>query len=74
MKTYSTKEAADKAGIHWTTLTRWVVEKRVRPSQEIPVGSQKIWRWTEAGVRHVLRFKAKHYREGSGRRKPKPKK
>ena len=73
-KTYSTKEAADLAGISWATLRRWVVEGRIVPSQVIPMGSLEIWRWTEAGVRGVRLYKAKHYREGSGIKKPKPKK
>ena len=71
MKTYSTKEAADLAGIHWTTLTRWVEAGRVHPSQVIPVGERELWRWTDAGIRQILRFREKFYADGQGRRKPK---
>jgi len=74
VKTYSTKEAARKAGIHWITLHRWMVAGKVRPSEQIGMNGGKHWRWTERDIAKVREHKAKHFREGQGRKKKKVKK
>ena len=68
-KTHSTKEAATLAGIHLATLLRWVAAGRVRPSQIIPTGERELWRWTDADVKRVRRFKKENYRKGRGPKK-----
>ena len=73
MKTYSTKEAARKAGVHWITLHRWMVKGKVQPSQQIGMNGGKHWRWTERDIEKIRKHKAKHFREGQGRRKKKMK-
>jgi predicted site-specific integrase-resolvase len=72
MKTYSTKQAAANAGIHWVTLHRWLAKGHVRASQHIQMNGTKLWRWTDADVEKVRKFKQQNYRKGRGR-KPKPK-
>jgi len=69
MKTYSTKEAARLAGIHWVTLHRWLAAGGVRPSQSIKFNGGKLWRWTAADVERVRKYRAAHYRKGRGRKK-----
>lgn len=71
MKTYSTKQAARLAGIHWITLHRWVTDGKVGPSQAIPINGRKYWRWTVRDVKTVREHKAAHYRKGRGRKKKK---
>jgi hypothetical protein len=68
VRTYSTKEAAKAAGIHWITLHRWMVARKVSPSQQIGMDGGKHWRWTEGDIERVKKHKAKHFREGQGRR------
>jgi predicted site-specific integrase-resolvase len=72
MKTWSTKQAAKQAGIHWVTLLRWMAAGRVRASQIIQFDGEKHWRWTELDVRKLKEYKLANYRKGRGR-KPKPK-
>jgi predicted site-specific integrase-resolvase len=71
-KTYSTEQAAKMAKVHWTTLHRWLRAKKVRPSIAVPLNGRTLWRWTDADVEKVRKYKQEHYRKGRGR-KPKPK-
>ncbi len=73
MKTYSTKEAARKARVHWVTLHRWMAADKVRPSQQIGMNGGKHWRWTEKDIKKVIAYRAEHFREGQGRRSKKVK-
>jgi predicted site-specific integrase-resolvase len=68
MKTYSTKEAAARAAIHYITLHRWVASGKVGPSQSIRMNGHKIWRWTDSDVEKVRKYKQGHYRKGRGRK------
>ncbi len=72
-KTYSTKQVARAAGIHWITLYRWMAAGKVRSSVAIPINGQTIWRWTDADVKRVRRYKEKNYYKGRGGSKPKVK-
>ncbi len=69
MKTYSTKQAATLAGIHSVTLYRWMSAGKVRASQAIPLNGTKLWRWTQADVEKIRKYKAAHYWEGRGVKK-----
>jgi hypothetical protein len=71
-KTYSTQQAAAMAGIHWMTLHRWLAASKVRASIGTPMNGRTLWRWTDADVERVRKYKAENYRKGRGR-KPKPK-
>ncbi len=71
MRTHSTKEAAKLAKVHFITLQRWVKAGRVRPSQTIQQDGFSLWRWTDADVERVRKYKAAHYRKGRGRKKKK---
>lgn len=66
MKTYSTQQAARKAGIHVVTLRRWLAAGEFRPSVAVPMAGRTLWRWTSADVE-----KLKRYREQFGGRWPK---
>lgn len=72
MRTYSTKEAAKRAGIHWVTLHRWLADKKARPNIQPSIGvrtnGSTLWRWTAADVERVLKYKAMNYRKGRGRK------
>ena len=68
MKTYSTKQAAARAGIHFITLQRWVSEGKVHPSQRIKQNGFALWRWTDSDVARVRRYKREHYGKGRGRK------
>jgi hypothetical protein len=72
MKTFSTRETANRVGVHYITLHRWIAGKKVRASQSIRMNGHVLWRWTESDVEKVRKFKASNYRKGRGR-KAKPK-
>ena len=72
-KTYSTKQVAKAVGIHWVTLHRWLSAGKVRASAPIHMNGYTLWRWTEADVERVKKYKAKNYWKGRGGSKPKPK-
>ncbi len=70
-KTYSTKEAARQAKIHWVTLFRWQTDGKVSASEEIGMNGGKHWRWTAKDIAKIKDYKREHFREGQGRRKKK---
>jgi len=67
-RTYSTQQAASKAGIHPVTLRRWLAAKKVRPSLGVPYDGRTLWRWTDADVEKLRDHKAAQYRKGRGRK------
>jgi hypothetical protein len=69
MRTYSTKQAAQLARIHWVTLFRWLSAEKVRPSIAIPLEGRTLWRWTDRDVEKVRKYKTAFYRKGRGRKK-----
>lgn len=69
VNTYSTRQAAKKAGIHWVTLRRWLASGRIRPSQALPYDGRTLWCWTEEDVQRLREYKQNHYRKGRGRKK-----
>ncbi len=71
MKTYSTKEAARQAAIHWVTLLRWLAAGKVAASEEIGMNGGKHWRWTSKDISKIRKYKKQHFREGQGRRSKK---
>ena len=73
-KTYSTKEAARRVGIHWVTLLRWQADNKVSPSEEIGMNGGKHWRWTAKDIHRIKEYKRKYFRKGQGRRTKKLKK
>ena len=69
VKTYSTEEAAELAGIHRITLVKWLRKGMVSSSIEYPAKNGVFRPWTEADVKKLSRFKESHYWEGRGRPK-----
>jgi len=59
------------AGIHWTSLHRWLHSGAIRPSVAVPMNGRTLWRWTDADVEKVRKYKTAHYRKGRGRKKGK---
>ena len=74
MKTYSTKEAARQAGIHWVTLLRWQADGKVSASEAIGMNGGKHWRWTAQDIVLIKKYKREHFREGQGQRRKKTRK
>lgn len=68
-KTYSTKDVARRVGVHWVTLHKWIAAGKVRPSHQIGFNGGKHWRWTEQDIARVMKYKAKNYRKGRGKKK-----
>ncbi len=71
MATYSTKQVAKLVGIHRVTLQHWLAAGKVRASRSLPSNGGTLWRWTDADVKKVKKYKAAHYWEGRGRKKKK---
>lgn len=53
MKTYSTREAAKRLGLHATTLADYVAEGKVPAPTVLKVGTASLHAWTEAEIEHV---------------------
>jgi len=62
-KTYSTLQAAKKAKIHRATLIRWLQEKRIKTSTEVPLAGGKniLRRWTDADIQKLKDYMDKNY-------------
>lgn len=69
MTTYSTREAARLVKVMTVTLLRWVKRGKVKPSVVVPLGSagREMWRWTDADIAKVKRYKKANYQKGVGR-------
>ena len=63
MKTYSTKEAARQAEIHWVTLLRWHAKGKVSRVGRNRNGWRQTWRWTARDIVKIKRYKKEHFRE-----------
>jgi predicted site-specific integrase-resolvase len=67
--TYSTRQAAEKVGIHWVTLHRWLASKKIRPTIAVPIdGGRTLWRWTANDIAKLGKVKQETYRKGRGRK------
>jgi predicted DNA-binding transcriptional regulator AlpA len=53
MKVVSTREAAKRLGIHFTTLAHYIAAGKVPAPTTLDVGSHKLHGWTEAEIEHV---------------------
>jgi predicted DNA-binding transcriptional regulator AlpA len=53
MKIMSTREAAKKLGIHFTTLADYIVRGKVPKPRTITVRGLTIHAWTQAEIEHV---------------------
>src|SRR6266700_2448260 len=56
MKTYSTRQAAQKLGISGFALANYIKVKKVPPPQILNVGGRNIHAWTEAEIEHVRKL------------------
>jgi hypothetical protein len=45
-----------------------MIASKVRPSEQIGMNGGKHWRWTKEDIKKIKQHKAKHFREGQGRR------
>lgn len=68
MRSHSTREAAGLVGVDLATLHRWLKAGKVRPSIAVPMDGRTLWRWTDADVRKVRKFKDANYCKGRGRK------
>ena len=57
-KTYSTPEAARKIGVSFPTLHRWLRQKKIQPSQAIPLKGRTLWLWSDADIAKGRKVKA----------------
>jgi predicted site-specific integrase-resolvase len=58
-KTYSTAVAAKRMGVSFRTLNRWLALGKIRPSQQVPYGGDRIlWLWTDADIAKGRKVKA----------------
>jgi len=50
-KTYSTPQAANKIGVSFRTLNRWLNIGKIKPSVGIPFSDGRmLWRWSDADI------------------------
>lgn len=53
MASYSTREAAQKLGIHFITLHRYILSKKVPAPEVQTLGGVKFRVWSEADIERV---------------------
>jgi predicted DNA-binding transcriptional regulator AlpA len=53
MKTFSTREAAKKLGLHPTTLADYIADGKVPAPTVLKVGTASLHAWTEEEIEHV---------------------
>lgn len=61
-KTYSTLDAAKKAGVHRATLIRWIQAGHVDATHKMTMPGGRILRsWTKADIEKIEQYKEDHY-------------
>jgi predicted DNA-binding transcriptional regulator AlpA len=80
MKTYSTRQAAQKLGLHPTTLADYIAEGKVPMPQVLKVGTASLHAWTDEEIEHVRQLLPKiangrktRYKKQSAKTKAQPK-
>jgi predicted DNA-binding transcriptional regulator AlpA len=53
MKTYSTRQAAEKLGISFTSMNRYIAEKKIPVPELTQVGSVSARVWSEENIERV---------------------
>ncbi len=71
-KTYSTEQAAKLAGVHRTTLQRWLTAGQVNASVNVPMAGITLHRWTQGDVAKLKMFAAKNKWQEFGRGRGRP--
>jgi predicted DNA-binding transcriptional regulator AlpA len=56
-KTYTTPQAAEKIGVSFPTLHRWLRDKRISP-QGVRLQGRTLWLWTDADIAKAREVKA----------------
>ncbi|MBZ5508535.1 MAG: hypothetical protein LAO78_24010 [Acidobacteriia bacterium] len=56
MKTFSTREAAKKLGLHPTTLADYIAAGKVPTPTVLQVGTASLHAWTEEEIEHVRKL------------------
>ena len=64
----STVQVAEKSGVPFRTLTRWMALGNVRASTVFRQGTRQVHLWSASDVQKVRRYKREHFAEGRGRR------
>ena len=72
--TYSTEEAAKLAGVHRTTLQRWLTAGQVKASVNVPMAGITLHRWTGTDIAKLKAFAAKNKWQAFGRGRGRPSK
>lgn len=70
MKTVTTGQAAEAAGISRATLQAWIAAGTIRAPKTQLVDGKAVRLWAGADIDHLREVKGKIYRKGRGR-KPK---
>jgi predicted DNA-binding transcriptional regulator AlpA len=53
MRVFSTRQAAKKLGIHFTTLAHYLIAGKLPAPSSVEVGGGHSHAWTEAEIEHV---------------------
>jgi predicted DNA-binding transcriptional regulator AlpA len=53
MKIFSTRQAAKKLGVHFTTLAHYLIAGKLPTPSSVEVGGGYSHAWTEAEIEHV---------------------
>jgi hypothetical protein len=83
MKTYSSRQAAQRLGLLPTTLSNYIVAKKIPLPQSVTTGGIKVYLWTDEDIERVQKIlpkiangrKTRHKKNRlttKPKRKPKP--
>jgi DNA-binding transcriptional MerR regulator len=66
---YTTGEAAVKAGIHLTTLQRWIAAEKIKAPNPVLIGGVGYRLWSEKDIEDLKKARDKIFYKGGGRKK-----
>ncbi len=66
---FTTAEAAERTGVTWRTVQRWIAAGKVKPPKPTLIGAVGYRLWSTDDVVRLSRVKERIYRKGRGRKK-----
>jgi predicted site-specific integrase-resolvase len=54
---YTTRQAAEKIGVSFITLHRWLRDRKIRP-RGVPLAGRTVWLWSDADIAKGRKVKA----------------
>ena len=56
MATFSSRQAAKELGLHFTTLSTYIIAKKIPAPKTIEIGGRHVHLWTERDIERVRKL------------------